>query len=199
MGTLDKDADAYERLAPYVQDDLAHGRPLRAIDLIVDLWPETIATPGIKKQALEWLREAITQAGGDAELFSRTYTKERDVQKAVTTACGHVFWMEAQRLYRDMQAGTKTPAHVYPLIQDDLRHAGRTAQDRKQHRFSQYSLTADVNQTNAIRNALFMYGEPGAAAPPADMQALLKGIIERVMEKHLRNAHVFSSGPQLGM
>ena len=198
MGTIDKDADAYDRLYPYVRDDLAQGTPLRAIDLIVDLWPEAITTPGMKAQALEWLREAITQAGGDADYFSRTYAKERDVQKAVTVACGHLFWMEARALYQDMQNGTKTPVEVYQLIQDDLRHAGRTAKDRRQHRFSQYSLTPNVEQTNAIRSALLAYDAPDAPPPPADMQALLRSVIEQAMQKHLRHAHAGPFGPQLG-
>lgn len=197
MGTLDKDAASYDKLYPYVRDDMEHGRPLRAIDYIVDLWPEAVTTPGIKKQALEWLRDAITQAGGDADLFSRSYTRDKDVEKAVRTGCGHLFWMEAQALYRDMVAGKQSPENVYLLIEEDLRHAGKTARDAKQHRFSHYTIAPVRAQADTIRTALWAR-EQGAPLA-AGLSETLRTIITTVMEKHLKNAHIASPGTQLGI
>lgn len=191
MKPTDYDALAQRNIVPVAQAMMAEQQPLAAIAFLMSAWDTTLrrCSVSVKKESLDAVAAAIDAAGGDGDYFKRTYRRDANMDMAVKTACGHMFWLNAVKLYQNMQRGEALPEEVYTVIELDLYLSGKSKVSARNNVVNPPSIAATPDDAARIQQAVAAQAL-GSVPVPGDVQDVMRAAIERTMQRHLRRAHM---------
>lgn len=194
MKQAEYDAFVHAEIMPDAQHLLGEHQPLPAIAFLMSAWDASVrrASPDVKKEVIAMIADAITDAGGDGRYFKRRYLREQKLADAVKDSCGHLFWMDAVRCYKQMLRGEVAPEQVYSTIESDLQLAGKTSSGRTQTAANPPTIARAPDEAKRIRNALAAYGWDEVPVTDADRE-VMRATIDAVMQRHMAHAHMHVS------